>query len=414
MNIARDVVDGSINGLREIWGNKVRSMLSMSGIILGVAALVTMVGIVQGMLNNVRESFEMRGGILKLTIEDAQVPQHQVHLAELSPGKTYNDVIALRTALDLASSISPKLDLHWERFHSGDNRQWARLEGVTPDYLNIYKRSVDQGRFIADMDLSQKPQVIVIGSYIKDHLFPGNIDPIGKSIRIRDLSYTVIGVMNEIEGNSTSGRWAHWENRRNFIPLTTAMSRIRGTNEINELEVLAKSADVLEDLQLQIENTLIQTHRGIRDFEVRSEEEELQELRRLERSFTWSLGGIAGISLLVGGIGIMNVMLASVSERIREIGVRKAIGARGHDIFIQFLAEAMVVSVLGGILGLLLSVGLLELVKGIIPDGESIGGAPPRAMIFGFIFSSSVGLLSGIYPAIRAARLDPIEALRRE
>jgi putative ABC transport system permease protein len=140
----------------------------------------------------------------------------------------------------------------------------------------------------------------------------------------------------------------------------------------------------------------------------------MQELKKLENSFTYSLGGIAGISLIVGGIGIMNVMLASVSERIREIGVRKAIGARGHDIFIQFLAEAVVISILGGLFGLIASVGLLTLAQDLIPKGENISNMPVTAMFYGFLFSSLIGLASGIYPAMRASRLDPIDALRYE
>ena len=168
----------------------------------------------------------------------------------------------------------------------------------------------------------------------------------------------------------------------------------------------------MPDLIEQIENTLIQTHRGILDFEVRTQEEQMAELEKLEKSFTYSLGGIAGISLLIGGIGIMNVMLASVSERIREIGVRKAIGARSYDIFIQFLAEAVVISLVGGLLGLLLSVALLSVARDLIPAGENISLIPISIMIYGFIFSSLIGLASGVYPALRASRMDPIDALR--
>jgi ABC-type antimicrobial peptide transport system permease subunit len=192
------------------------------------------------------------------------------------------------------------------------------------------------------------------------------------------------------------------------------MSRYKGDDDVNEIHVMADSVEDLPDLVEQIENTLTRTHRGIKDFEIRTQEERLNELKKLEDSFTFSLGGIAGISLLVGGIGIMNVMLASVSERIREIGVRKAIGARSHDIFIQFLAEAIVISVLGGLIGLVASVGLLSVARDLIPEGESISLVPVTAMCYGFVFSSTIGLLSGIYPALRAARLDPIEALRYE
>lgn len=192
------------------------------------------------------------------------------------------------------------------------------------------------------------------------------------------------------------------------------MGRYKGDDKVNRIEILAANTETMPDLIGQIENTLTQTHRGILDFEVRTQEEQMMELKKLENSFTYSLGGIAGISLLVGGIGIMNVMLASVSERIREIGVRKAIGARSHDIFIQFLAEAVVISLIGGLLGLVASVGLLSLARDLIPQGENINLVPVTAMLYGFVFSSLIGLASGIYPALRASRLDPIDALRYE
>lgn len=238
---------------------------------------------------------------------------------------------------------------------------------------------------------------------------------IGEQVRIHDQVYTIIGQIKPV-ATSMAGRRGgfSYEARFNYIPATTAMSRYKGDDKVNRIEVLAASVEAMPDLMEQIENTLTQTHRGITDFEIRTQEEQMAELKKLENSFTYSLGGIAGISLLVGGIGIMNVMLASVSERIREIGVRKAIGARSHDIFIQFLAEAIVISVLGGLLGLVASVGLLSLARDLIPQGENINLIPVSAMLYGFLFSSLIGLASGIYPALRASRLDPIDALRYE
>ncbi len=414
MNLIRDLYAGASNGLGEVWANKVRSLLSMSGIILGVAALVTMVGIVQGMLGNMRASFEVNGGILKLEVVPSSAPESQQHIAGMSPGMTWRDIVAIDKAIPLADFVTPIVDMNWERFIANGRRQHAILHGVTPDFIGIKERKIEFGRFIADSDIISKNPVIVIGSYIQERLFKNQKNVIGKQIRVSNQVYTIIGQFERMEAMIGGRNSLDWENRYNYIPATTAMARYKGDDEVNRIEILATNVETMPDLIEQIQNTLTLTQRGIQDFEIRTQETSLQEMKKLENSFTFSLGGIAAISLLVGGIGIMNVMLASVSERIREIGVRKAIGARSRDIFIQFLAEAVVISVLGGILGLVLSVGLLSVAKDFIPQGEAIETVPVTAMLFGFAFSSTIGLVSGIYPAMRAARLDPIDALRYE
>lgn len=414
MNLVGDIYTGCSNGLREIWANKVRSILSMSGIILGVAALVSMVGIVQGMLGNMRASFEQSGGILKLEVHPTEAPEAQQHIAGISPGMTWRDVVAIQRAIPLAGYTTPIVDMRYERFIAHGQRVGALLHGVTPDLIDIGTRELEYGRFVADLDIAQKSPVMVIGTHLRDKLFPDLDSAVGRQVRLRGQVYTIVGQLAEIKPMPGARSRYNWQNRYNYIPATTAMSRYQGTDAVNQIHVLADHVDDLPDLIEQLENTLTRTHRGIQDFEVRTQEERLNELKKLENSFTYSLGGIAGISLLVGGIGIMNVMLASVSERIREIGVRKAIGARSHDIFIQFLAEAIVISVLGGLIGLVASVGFLSLARDLIPQGSSISLLPVSAMFYGFIFSNAIGLLSGIYPAMRAARLDPIEALRYE
>jgi len=414
MNPVGDIINGATNGLGEVWANKVRSLLSMSGIILGVAALVAMVGIVQGMLTNMRASFEMSGGILKLEVVPRDAPEAQQHIAGISPGMTWRDIGAIEKAIPLAAFVTPIVDMRWERFIVGGRREYAFLRGVSPDLTGIQNRELEYGRFIADSDIASKSPVIVIGTHIRDALFRDEINAVGEQIRIRNQIYTVIGQFAHMEAMVGGRNSLRWQNRMNYIPATTAMARYQGGDEIDSIEILADRVESLPDLVEQVHNTLTQTHRGIQDFEIKTQEEQLQEMKKLENSFTYSLGGIAAISLLVGGIGIMNVMLASVSERIREIGVRKAIGARSHDIFIQFLAEAVVISVVGGLLGLAASVGLLTLAQDFIPQGETIQSVPVTAMFYGFVFSSTIGLLSGIYPAMRAARLDPIDALRYE
>ena len=414
MNPVGDIINGATNGLSEVWANKVRSLLSMSGIILGVAALVAMVGIVQGMLTNMRASFELGGGILKLEVVPRDAPEAQQHIAGISPGMTWRDIGAIEKAIPLAAFVTPIVDMRWERFIVGGRREFAFLRGVSPDLTGIHNRELEYGRFIADSDIASKSPVIVIGTHIRDSLFRDEVNAVGQQVRIRNQIYTVIGQFAHMEALIGGRNSLRWQNRMNYIPATTAMARYQGGDEVDSIEILADRVESLPDLVEQVHNTLTQTHRGIQDFEIRTQEEELQEMKKLENSFTYSLGGIAAISLLVGGIGIMNVMLASVSERIREIGVRKAIGARSHDIFIQFLAEAVVISVVGGLLGLAASVGLLTLAQDFIPQGETIQTVPVTAMFYGFVFSSTIGLLSGIYPAMRAARLDPIDALRYE
>lgn len=415
MNPIGDIYTGAANGLLEVWSNKVRSLLSMSGIILGVAALVAMVGIVQGMLGNMRASFERSGGVLKLEVHPSEAPESQQHIAGISPGMTWRDIGAIEKAIPLAAFVSPIVDMNWERFIANGRREGGILHGVTPDYAGIKKNELLYGRFISDYDIETKSPVIVIGPHLARELFSGKPNVIGQQVRVRGQVYTIIGQIKSVDSSVPGGsRRFNYEARFNYIPATTAMSRYKGDDKVNRIEILAAGTETMPDLMEQIENTLTQTHRGILDFEIRTQEEQMAELKKLENSFTYSLGGIAGISLLVGGIGIMNVMLASVSERIREIGVRKAIGARSHDIFIQFLAEAVVISVLGGLLGLVASVGLLSLARDLIPQGENIKLVPVTAMFYGFLFSSLIGLASGIYPALRASRLDPIDALRYE
>ena len=412
MSLAADLYMGSMNGLREVWSNKVRSLLSMSGIILGVAALVAMVGILQGMLGNMRASFELRGGILKMEVSSAEAPEWQQHIVGISPGLTWQDVLAFEKAIPLITYVSPIVDLRWARFTAAGRRTRAMLQGVSPDFFGIETRRIAYGRTISDADINASSPVVVIGTYVAERLFPDRDNIVGEQVRLDGKVFTVIGQFEHFEVMVAGRNTLRWENRRNYIPATTAMTRFNGNEKVSSIAVLGDSVERLEDLQEQMNNTLALTHRGIEDFEVRTQHERLEEMQKLENSFLYSMGGIAAISLLVGGIGIMNVMLASVSERIREIGVRKALGARSHDIFLQFLAEAVVISILGGLIGLLLSIGFLTLARNLIPDGATIDLIPTAAMFLGFLFSSLIGLVSGIYPALRAGRLDPIEALR--
>lgn len=399
------------HALREIGSHKFRSLLSMIGIILGVASLVAMVGVVQGMLSGFRDTFEKSGGIERLEIEQVEPPEAQKPFAHLSPGRTLNDYYALKAGLPGARRVSAEKNLNWTGVTHERRRHWGRLRGTTSETFHIERYELlPGGRTITDWDNDQKARVIVLNHQTATKLFGNPSDAVGKSVSVRNnVVFEVIGVMTPNE----TGEWHR--GRTLFIPLTTALHYFSRFDDIG-VDDLGVQAHRMEDIPLltgQIERILLQTHNGIKDFEVRTRLEQLEEFQKMESSFVYSLGGVAAITLLVGGIGIANVMLAAISERIREIGIRKAVGANSLDIFIQFVTEAIVISVIGGAIGILASVGLVELLRGVLPEEGKVN-LPLSAMLWGFLFSVIVGFCSGIYPAIKAARLPVIEALRYE
>ncbi len=395
-------------GLRS---NKLRSALTMLGITIGVAAVIVLVSLGQAVDGFVRDQFLGLGTNLILVLNGENQRGETVRL-------TLNDSRALMDTARVpdAVAVMPQFNLNRAVTYQGRETQ-GRIRGVTEQFPQMRSRAVLDGRFIEAADVQGLARVAVIGLTVVERLFPETY-PIGRDIRIGGINFRVIGVMEEAGGTAFTGD----DNDLIFVPITTAQTRLSGQRDLSgdrplsSILVQAGDGDSVNLVAQQIRETLREEHRisfrAEDDFQIFSQTDLLSSLSQITGLLTIFLGIIAGISLLVGGIGIMNIMLVTVTERTREIGLRKAVGAQKRDILLQFLTEATTLSLVGGGIGIALSVSGALAVSAALP--ELAVTVQPSSVLFATLISLMIGVFFGIYPANRAAALNPIDALRYE
>jgi putative ABC transport system permease protein len=392
--------------LMSLWGNKLRSILTMLGVIIGVGAVIVVVAIGLGLKRDTMARIEKMGTNL-LMVNPGAGRRGGVVLETAVVNLVLEDAQLIKDTIKGVLGVAPEASGRVQVKYRSTNIN-TRLIGSTPEYQQVRNWKISEGRFFDDSELRGRKRVAVLGKQVVDDLFYGR-SPIGEWVRVKGLPFEVIGVAQEVGGS--------WGNPDNQIvaPLTTVQQRVLGITNLTSIGVSAQNAEVVDKVERGIENLLRRRHKlrtGMpNDFNIMKQAMFLESMAEAGETMTRLLGAIALVSLLVGGVGIMNIMLVSVTERTREIGIRKAVGARRKDIMVQFLVESVVLSVTGGVIGVLLGVGVSHLLA--TRSGWS-AIVSPTSIIQAFIFAAFVGIFFGLWPARKAADLDPIVALRYE
>ena len=389
-----------------IVASKLRSLLTMLGIIIGVAAVIALMSLGYGVRENIESNISSLGSNL-LTVSPGTGRKPGVRPAAGSMETlTYKDYLAVKNLPNIAH-CSPMVRSSYVVV--AGNKNWTTtVYGVTSEYKDVSSLDVTEGRYWTEKEFEARARVAVIGKTIAENLF-GTESPIGQKLRINNDPFTVIGVLEE-KGYSFSD-----QDDRILCPLSTVQERMMGITYLNSITLTTVSSDVMSQAETDITNLLRTRHRLLatadNDFSINNSQDILETMESTTQSLTIFLGSIAAISLIVGGIGIMNIMLVSVTERTKEIGIRKALGATYEMIIIQFLIEAVTISIAGGLIGVIFGIIMAKVIPLIVSMNTVITAAP---IVGSFLFSVAIGLIFGLYPARKAAKLNPIDALHYE
>ena len=402
--------------IRAIAANKMRSFLTALGIIIGIASVITMLSIGQGSKASIKANIAEMGSNMIMIHPGADMRGGVRQDASSMETLKQTDYQAIKDECNYISAISPTVSSNGQWINGNNNTQ-SSIYGVNQDYLTIRQLKIADGEMFTDTDIKAAAKVCILGQTVVDYLFPDGSDPIGRVVRFNSIPFRVIGVLQK-KGYNSMGMD---QDDLVLAPYTTVMKRILAQTYLSEIVCSAITEEASEPAQDQISQILRRTHKlkdatettegDEDDFNIRSQEEISSMMNSTMSTITILLGSVAGISLIVGGIGIMNIMYVSVTERTREIGLRMSVGARGVDILNQFLIEAILLSVTGGIIGVILGVSISVSLQQFLHVATQI---EPWSIIMSFAVCTFTGVFFGWYPAKKAARLDPIEAIRYE